>query len=153
MRRYVYFIRPVGENGPVKIGCSINPRDRVKQMTRRNRPLELVAALGGDFFEERQFHTLFAADHIGKEWFFWTPALGEVMDAIAAGDFDRSILPDTPKRLPRKAIEYTPERRARMAEASRNHNRWLKEYRSRTTQTERGVSVSFDDLAESVRAA
>jgi hypothetical protein len=134
MERFVYFIRPVGERGPVKIGCSFDPEQRLASMTRKARPLEIVAVIKGDFFVERQFHTRFRSDHIGKEWFFWSPELGATIDLIAAGTFDVSLLPQKPVRLPRKRIEYTPERRAQMSEAARRHAVWLRAYRAAEKQ-------------------
>lgn len=126
--RHVYFMRPVGMGGPIKIGCSENPENRRQLLSRLHLPLELVAVTQGDYFLERQFHTLFGASHIGKEWFFPTADILAVIEAINAGTFDKSALPEKPVRLPRKAIEYTPERRAKMSEAAKKAAERRREY-------------------------
>lgn len=139
--RQVYFMRPVGMGGPVKIGCSENPQHRCRMLSRKHMPLEVAAVIPGDYFVERQFHTLFRASHVGKEWFFPTADILSAIEAINAGTFDKAALPEKPVRLPRKAIEYTPERRAKMAEDARRNSQRRREYRMR-----------MDDLAEVVRA-
>lgn len=138
----VYFIKPVGMDGPIKIGCSEQVEKRLSHLTRKRRPLEIAATIPGDYFVERQFHTLFREDHIGKEWFFWTAEMGEVIAAINAGTFDLTSLPAEPVRLPRKLIEYTPERRARMSAAATNMHRQHALY-----------AASRRALAESVKAS
>lgn len=153
----VYFMRPVGMGGPIKIGCSGQPEQRLKALSRKSMPLEIAATIEGDYFEERQFHTLFRGAHIGREWFFPTAALVACIEQIAAGTFDMNCLPAKPERLPRKEIEYTPERRARMAEAARNNARWLKAYKAaKSVADAEGRKVWHSDvqtqLAESVKA-
>lgn len=123
----VYFIKPAGIHGPVKIGCSANPMQRLSHLTRKRRPLEIAALIEGDYVVERQFHALFRDDHIAKEWFFWTTELQSVIDRINRGSFDMAELPE-PQRLPRKQIEYTPALRAKMSEDSRNMHRRHRAY-------------------------
>jgi hypothetical protein len=99
----VYFIKPIGMQGPVKIGCSYSPdsrRDTLRYWSPF--PLEIVAEIEGDFRIERQFHALFVDTYISHEWFNWSPELQAVIDAVAAGTFDLATLPD-PALLPRKA--------------------------------------------------
>lgn len=126
----VYFIRPIGKVGPVKIGCSVAPTVRAQTLSKRDLKLEVAAHLPGGFFMERQFHTLFLDLHVGKEWFAWTPEMGRVIEAICRGDFDPSILPAKPVRLPRKEIEYTPERRADMAFKAKRTAAWKRHWRT-----------------------
>lgn len=142
----VYFIKPVGNSGPVKIGCSANPQQRLAHITRQRRPMEIAAIIEGDFRVERQFHAMFRADHIGSEWFFWSTEMQAVIEAIASGNFDVSALPE-PQRLPRKQIEYTPERRARMSADARRNNAWLKAYRAaKVTADSDGRDVWHSDV-------
>lgn len=95
----VYFIRPIGMKGPIKIGCSVSPdRRRSTLETWSPFPLEIVAEIDGSFELERRFHALFAEWHQGREWFLWTVRLQQVIDAINAGIFDLDSLPD-PKCL------------------------------------------------------
>ena len=45
-QRYVYFIKPVGMEGPIKIGCSIMPTERLEGLAVWSPfPLEIVAAI------------------------------------------------------------------------------------------------------------
>jgi hypothetical protein len=92
--RTVYFIRPVGMAGPVKIGCSRYIEDRRDTLACWSPfALEIAASLPGTMNLERQFHARFAADHQRQEWFRWSPELQSVIDAVAAGTFDTSTLP------------------------------------------------------------
>lgn len=86
--KFIYFARPVGEVGPIKIGCSVYPKSRVSQMTIDYKtPLELIAEYPGDNAIERRIHRLFAADRIRfgnkggcTEWFTASP---RVLDFVA----------------------------------------------------------------------
>lgn len=94
MRR-VYFIRPIGMKGPIKIGCSLSPDGRRSSLeTWSPFPLEIIAEVEGGFGTERRFHALFAEWHQGREWFLWTIRLQQVIDAINAQVFDLDSLPE-----------------------------------------------------------
>lgn len=120
--RSVYFIKPTGLIGPVKIGCSQSPQKRREALeTWAPFALEIVAEIEGDFGIEHRFHSLFADSHIRREWFNWTPELGNAILAIAAGTFDLATLPEA-KRIPRiylkgktgvpKGTKWSDERKA-----------------------------------------
>lgn len=95
----VYFIRPIGMAGPVKIGTSRTPDRRLNTFeTWSPFPLEIAAAIDGDYRLERRFHNHFAADHTHREWFKWSPQLEMVIQAVKAGTFDVSTLPS--KEIP-----------------------------------------------------
>lgn len=82
----VYFIRPVGLPGPIKIGCSSGPEFRVEAIqTWSPMKLELAAMVDGDFDLERQLHNCFADLHFHGEWFHAAPRLLAALDSIAAG--------------------------------------------------------------------
>jgi hypothetical protein len=94
----VYFIKPVGMDGPVKIGCSRWPESRRKSLCPWSPfPLEIVAEIEGDFDLERRFHAMFLADHSHHEWFRASPELLATIAAICAGTFDVATLPDGAK--------------------------------------------------------
>lgn len=100
----VYFIKPIGKRGPVKIGCSFAPDGRKSTLQCWSPyPLEIVATLNGYTVLERRFHAKFVALHTHSEWFRWSKELQATIDAINDGTFDINILP-SPERLPRKAI-------------------------------------------------
>lgn len=111
---FVYFIKPIGMDGPIKIGCSDKPGDRRATLeTWSPLPLEVVAQIKGDFELERRFHTMFVADHQRREWFTVTDALLAVIASINAGTFDEDVLPPMGKRL-RSALpsrNWSPEKR------------------------------------------
>lgn len=120
----VYFIKPIGMDGPIKIGCSQSPDGRrVTLATWSPFPLELIAETSGGFEIERQFHTLFGDDHIGREWFAASPRLMQVIAEIQAGTFDLATLP-RPERINRMRSArdksyLTPEFRYRMSVRTR----------------------------------
>lgn len=96
---YVYFMRPVGAEGPVKIGCSGKPAKRLEAyMNWSPWPLEVVATVPGSFHLEWAFHAKFAHLHTHHEWFREDPELTATIDAIRAGSFDLSSLPPAKRR-------------------------------------------------------
>ena len=98
----VYFLRPVGLAGPVKIGCSRVPEERLKTYTAWSPfRLELAAKIKGDAVLERRFHARFAFLHSHGEWFKGHPDLSRVVREISEGSFDPSCLP-SPEQLPRR---------------------------------------------------
>lgn len=95
----VYFIKPIGFEGPIKIGVSLAPEQRADQLACWSPfPLEIVATINGDLKIERRFHGRFADDHLGHEWFKTTPDLLAVIAEIQACAFDVETLP-APKSL------------------------------------------------------
>lgn len=82
----VYFIRPIGMKGPVKIGCSYSPEDRMGTlMTWSPFPLEVAASLPGDGRLERRVHGKFAHLHSHREWFREGDDLTAFVAAVASG--------------------------------------------------------------------
>lgn len=106
---YVYFIRPVGMRGPVKIGCSTLPERRLKDlMIWSPFELEVAARLAGNIRVEQQFHAKFQHLHTHGEWFRPDQELCETIRVIRAGAFDLSSLPKA-KRL--YAAKWSDEQR------------------------------------------
>lgn len=106
---WVYFIRPVGQDGPVKIGWSRLPEDRLRAlMVRSPFPLEIVARIEGDLRTEGGFHALFRDQHSHGEWFHASDELTNVIGQIAAGEFSCDGLP-APRRL--YIVKWTPQAR------------------------------------------
>lgn len=90
----VYFLRPIGMDGPIKIGFSVDPDGRLNTyMSWSPMPLEMAARLRGPRDLERRFHAAFAIHRIHHEWFEATPALTATIAAINAGAFDIATLP------------------------------------------------------------
>lgn len=71
----IYFVQ-AGEGGPIKIGYSVAPEERVKDFQCGNPwKLRLLRAFPGGVEEERELHARFAADRMHGEWFKPTPEL------------------------------------------------------------------------------
>lgn len=98
MSGYVYFLRPIGMDGPVKIGCSMAPELRLQSyMPWSPYPLEVAATLPGDHRLEARFHNQFRAQHTHHEWFTASPELTATIEAIRADTFDVDSLPGGPR--------------------------------------------------------
>lgn len=90
----VYFIKPVGLDGPIKVGCSASPDGRRSTLeTWSPFALEIVAEIDGDFHLEHRFHALFMETHLRREWFGWSRRIQATIDAVKNGSFDVSTLP------------------------------------------------------------
>lgn len=79
---YIYFIQSeIG--GPIKIGITVHPRKRLKEMQAVN-PFELrfVALQRGTFFEEKQYHKQFANQRLHGEWFGPSQKLSDLVKKI-----------------------------------------------------------------------
>lgn len=113
---YVYFVRRSNGVGPVKIGFSRCPDDRLTGLMRWSPyPLTVVATIRGQMALERQFHALFRDQHCHAEWFEPSAELERIMAAIAAGAFDVATLP-APLALHagRVCRKWPPLRKARL---------------------------------------
>lgn len=115
-RRFVYFIRPVGMLGPIKIGCADVPSDRLRPLMRWSPfPLEVAAKAPGDLKLEFRVHCCFAHVHSHCEWFLPAADLVEAVHKIASGvPLEEAVDLDRPTGTIRKEqakVEWTPERR------------------------------------------
>ena len=64
---YIYFAKPVGADGPIKIGHSGAVSIRIKQMEiDAQTKFEVIAQAPGDFTIERDLHRKFAADNVAS---------------------------------------------------------------------------------------
>jgi hypothetical protein len=86
MTSFVYFIKPIGMDGPIKIGCSVDPEIRLSNlMVWSPFPLEIVATIPGGYSLERNVHECFADAHSHKEWFRAIPRLQTFINGLQAG--------------------------------------------------------------------
>lgn len=103
----VYFMRPVGAAGPVKVGFSHQPAARLATYQAWSPvPLEIIATLevkdtsnrlrGRSQVQmvERRFHERYLPWHLHHEWFQHNPLMAADIAAIEGGVFDLSVLPD-----------------------------------------------------------
>lgn len=83
---YVYFIKPVGMAGPVKIGSTIDVNNRLN-MLEKSSPfrLEIAAFIRGGIGLERKLHAYFQESHSHGEWFNWSFELTSLIEKIRAG--------------------------------------------------------------------
>jgi hypothetical protein len=82
----IYFIKPKGMAGPIKIGCSDKPALRLyAQMVASPFPLEIMVSIPGDRNLERNLHECFADCHSHCEWFHPNKRLIDGIAALQAG--------------------------------------------------------------------
>lgn len=114
--KYVYFMRPVGMEGPIKIGCSIYPQHRLEQVTIWSPfPLEILHIEEGSHTLERNLHRCFADCHSHNEWFRPEERLlnairclqsgMKIAEAIDLGDDRGSIYMNRPQ-MPAEMVGY-----------------------------------------------
>jgi hypothetical protein len=78
--KHIYFLRPVGSLGPVKIGCSKTPVKRLRGVEIWSpQLLEIAASAPGDHREEGILHQMFGPLRRHGEWFEYSERLGEVI--------------------------------------------------------------------------
>jgi hypothetical protein len=79
----VYFMKPIGMDGPIKIGCSAAPPARLIALSVWSPyPLELIGSVPGTSRQENYLHRCFADVHSHREWFHSTPKLRAVIKRI-----------------------------------------------------------------------
>lgn len=84
----IYFIKPVGHDGPIKIGfaSSASCKERMECFSRWSPlRLELVLTIEGDAALERNLHDCLFPLHSHGEWFHAGPMLTNLIDALKAG--------------------------------------------------------------------
>lgn len=83
---FIYFMKPVGMDGPIKIGCSNWPSDRLKQiMVWSPVELELLHCFKADRSIERKLHRCFSDLHVRSEWFKADDRLVKFIADLVAG--------------------------------------------------------------------
>lgn len=83
--RSLYFMKPVGLEGPIKIGCSSLPDTRLEFYAGYSPiPLEIVGIVAGTIDDERFLHSRFAHLRSHREWFHSTPELREAVAGLIA---------------------------------------------------------------------
>lgn len=80
---YVYFIKPIGMDGPIKIGHSKIPTDRLLKFSIWSPyPLEIIGTVPGGCNEETYLHRCFSDIHSHREWFHSSPKLRDTIKLI-----------------------------------------------------------------------
>ncbi len=91
--RYIYFIKPINADGPIKVGSAYSPEDRLKRLqSKSDDTLELVGYVPGIFPDETYILQQLFQHRSHGEWFFPTPEVTAAMQQVlAAGRVDRNI--------------------------------------------------------------
>lgn len=83
---HIYFARPVGADGPIKIGMSSRPSTRAVNLASWCwLDIEVVAAIKGDHRLEAALHKHFRDHLLRREWFKPAPELLELINDIQSG--------------------------------------------------------------------
>lgn len=79
----VYFMKPIGMDGPVKIGWTSLLDRRLESLSVWSPfPLEVMASVPGTLADELYLHRCFAPDHLHHEWFTVTDRMLRAIDKI-----------------------------------------------------------------------
>jgi len=113
----VYFIKPAGLDGPIKIGHSWCPENRLLDLSAWSPwPLQLIGSVKGETKDERFLHQCFADCHSHREWFHSNPRLRDVIEQIMlAGTIDAIRSDLKPIGSIRPARKNSTERSLRMS--------------------------------------
>lgn len=85
-QKHVYFIKPIGMDGPIKIGCSDKPAKRLIMLSAWSPfALEMIGSVPGGFDDEGRLHRRFADLHTRKEWFMSSPTLRQTIECVLSG--------------------------------------------------------------------
>lgn len=113
MSDQVYFIKPVGMDGPIKIGFSAVPMARLLSMVAwAPFDLELIGSVPGTYSDEQYLHRCFWNHHRHHEWFNQSEELtSAIADILEAGVVRRDLI--GPPQIDRKPVSrnYTDEYR------------------------------------------
>ena len=83
---FVYFIRQIGTQGPVKIGHSRVPQERLLHVALWSPvDLELWLTTPGSRKDEYNLHCALIETHRRQEWFSYSPALQAIYDQVSSG--------------------------------------------------------------------
>lgn len=83
---HVYFVKPVGMAGPIKIGCSWHAVERLKTLSAWSPfPLEIILTIPGSYKLEKNIHACFADLHSHREWFHAADRLLAAIELLKQG--------------------------------------------------------------------
>lgn len=141
---FIYFLRPVGMDGPIKIGCSLRPGERLAALMAWSPfPLEIVATAPGNFGIEGKIHRCFSDCHFHSEWFHAKPHLLAAIEAIKGGAAIADAIDLNRQTGSIKQYLWTDRRRRLMSYRSRAS--WLS--RSRQLRIPPDLSTILDRWA------
>ena len=97
---YVYFLHE-GDTGPIKIGYSRDPNERMLAFRGRSNaaPLKLLATVRGSYSREALLHVQFAKSRINGEWFSPSTELIALIQTFSGASRTTSTTPVGPPAL------------------------------------------------------
>lgn len=104
---YVYFVQ-VGKNGPIKIGCSIEPRKRFTDIQIYHyEDLTLLGFVEQTEIIENRLHRTLANSRIRGEWFWPTSNVVALIKELLTGTVSTvpSVPTDTTRTIPVKPLK------------------------------------------------
>lgn len=127
----IYFLRPVGQVGPIKIGCSVDAENRLATYIPWSPiKLEIVVTAAGSHMEERRLHGMFGKDWLHHEWFGASKELLALIDYVVA----TGALPELPRVIKFRA---KPQSRPRVKSVDG--------YGQRTMELARAILPLYED--------
>lgn len=121
--RYVYFFKPVGMDGPIKIGFSDVPANRLAIIASWSPiPLEMLVTIPGSAALEHNLHDCFNDCHSHLEWFHPSPRLLACIEALKSGIPVEEAVDLTDRRGTARKGEGT--KRKPWSEARRRYMTW-----------------------------
>lgn len=124
--QHIYFMRPVGMAGPIKIGCSTCVHERLESLAVWSPfPLEVIYTEPGGYKLEQKIHQAFADYHSHREWFHPGERLLTSIGKLLSGEtiataVDLSASRGSIRQVARKPRRPVPE-----------YQKELRSYRSR----------------------
>lgn len=117
----VYFVKPVGMPGPIKIGYTANTAKRVEGLTVWSPfKLEVLHTVPGNMKLEMKVHAHFADLHSHHEWFHPGDRLVTAIKLMQAGQALEEVVDlDDRRGSITGRPEWTPERRNRLSYTTR----------------------------------
>lgn len=116
----VYFIKPVGQLGPIKIGFTVRVAHRLHDHEVQSPLLlELICTAPGGPQDERLVHECFADQQMHGEWFAWSKGLQAVIDHVGA----TGALPELKRPWPRPTLGRNSNGNACVSRAKANITR------------------------------
>lgn len=80
---YIYFIKPTGLAGPIKIGFSIRPIVRIQPIQANSPiPLQIIGQTPGSMDDEWYLHRCFADQFSHAEWFHFSHPMNAAIEGI-----------------------------------------------------------------------
>lgn len=97
----IYFMRREDGVGPVKIGCSRVPKNRLREYQKWSpEKLKIIATAPGTFADEQRLHRQFADARLHHEWFEASPPVLSVVAKVAAtGELPPASEDDRDRRI------------------------------------------------------